>query len=53
MTTMKQQMLRLRYLDQRKRAIVQLRKRGATLEAIGKWFGISKQRVHVILRESK
>jgi DNA-directed RNA polymerase sigma subunit (sigma70/sigma32) len=53
MDTIKLQMLRVRYLDKRKRAIVRLRKRGATLDAIGKWFGISKQRVHVILRDSK
>ena len=50
---MQQQIVKMRYLDRRRRAIVQLRKRGATLEAIGKWFGISKQRVHIILKESK
>lgn len=50
MDTVKQKILRLRYLEQRRRKIYQLRRKGVSLEAIGKWYGISKQRVHIILK---
>jgi biotin operon repressor len=50
MDTIKQAIDKARYLGKRRLKIERLRRQGVPLEAIGKAFGISKQRVWKILR---
>jgi DNA-directed RNA polymerase sigma subunit (sigma70/sigma32) len=52
MDTIKQAMQVLRQRRQRDQAMRRLRERGVPLEAIGKKYGVSKQRVWSILRRA-
>ena len=50
MATIKQRVMKLRSLEQRRREMARLRRDKVTLDAIGKRYGITRQRVWAILK---
>ena len=50
MATMNQKILKLRSLEQRRREMKRLRRDKVTLDAIGKRYGVTRQRVWEILK---